>query len=71
MMKAIRCPDGTVIRGRSDDELIAGLEAHFVEAHPELVGLLSREEILARAINDGGRPGSAHVNREAQWPIKS
>jgi hypothetical protein len=64
MMKAIWCPDGTVIRGKSDDELIAGLEAHFVEAHPELVGLLSREEILVRAVDDGGRPAQRAPRRK-------
>jgi hypothetical protein len=71
MAKTITCPDGTVIRGSSDDELIAGLEAYFIEAHPELVGLLSRDEILSRAIAEPltektDRHGQSVPNRKAQ-----
>jgi predicted small metal-binding protein len=39
--------DGFVMRGANDDELVARVERHIAEAHPDLVGKLSREDILA------------------------
>jgi hypothetical protein len=41
--------DGVVIRGPGDDELVASVERHIAEAHPDLVGRVSREDILAAA----------------------
>jgi hypothetical protein len=49
MAKMFECDDGVVLRGDDDDELLANVELHVVEAHPDLVGKLSREEILATA----------------------
>jgi predicted small metal-binding protein len=39
--------DGFVMRGANDDELVAQVERHIADAHPDLVGKLSREDILA------------------------
>jgi hypothetical protein len=39
--------DGFVMRGDNDDELAAQVERHIVDAHPDLVGKLSRDDILA------------------------
>lgn len=39
--------DGSVLRGANDDELAAQVERHIADAHPDLVGKLSREDILA------------------------
>lgn len=39
--------DGFVIRGESDDELAAKVERHLAEAHPDLVGKLSHDDVLA------------------------
>jgi predicted small metal-binding protein len=39
--------DGFVMRGETDDELAAKVERHIAEAHPDLVGKLSRDDILA------------------------
>jgi hypothetical protein len=39
--------DGFVMRGETDDELAAQVERHLAEAHPDLVGKLSRSDILA------------------------
>ena len=48
MSKVFECErDGLVIRGEDDDELVANAERHIAEAHPDLVGKLSRDEILA------------------------
>ena len=50
MAKAFTCErDGSVIRGATDDELVANVERHVRDAHPDLVGKLSRGDILAAA----------------------
>jgi predicted small metal-binding protein len=49
MSKLVNCECGSVVRGQSDDELVANVEAHVKEQHPELVGKLSRQDILAMA----------------------
>ena len=49
MSKVIECEDGYVVRGETDDELVAGAEQHIRDAHPELVGKMTREQILAMA----------------------
>lgn len=50
MAKVFECEDdGQIIRGEDDDELVANAERHLVENHPDLVGKLSREDILAKA----------------------
>jgi len=41
--------DGVVIRGADDDELVANVERHIAEAHPELIGKVSGDDILAAA----------------------
>lgn len=48
-MKVINCEDGVVITGGDDDELVANARAHIAEAHPDLHGKLSREDILRMA----------------------
>jgi hypothetical protein len=48
MAKQFTCErDGRVMRGANDDELVAHVERHIADAHPDLVGKLSREDILA------------------------
>ena len=49
MAKLINCECGHVVRGETDDELIAAAEAHINGNHPELVGKVSRDDILAMA----------------------
>jgi hypothetical protein len=50
MAKTFECErDGVVIRGADDDELVANVERHVAEAHPDLVGKLSHDDILATA----------------------
>jgi predicted small metal-binding protein len=39
--------DGFVMRARTEDELAEQVERHIAEAHPDLVGKLSRADILA------------------------
>ena len=47
MRKVINCECGDVVRGSSDEELIAAVEAHISRDHPQLVGKLSRQDILS------------------------
>ena len=47
MAKLINCECGQVVRGETDDELVAATTEHVERDHPELVGKLSREDILA------------------------
>jgi predicted small metal-binding protein len=50
MAKVFECErDGVVIRGEGDDELVANVERHVAEAHPDLIGKLSRDDVLAMA----------------------
>ena len=49
MAKLINCECGQVVRGDTDDELVANAEAHVNRDHPELVGKLSRDDILGMA----------------------
>jgi predicted small metal-binding protein len=47
-MKVIDCECGYVIRGASDDELVAAAYKHMRAAHPE-VGTIPRAQLLAMA----------------------
>ena len=47
MGKLINCECGQVVRGRTDDELVAAASEHVQRDHPELVGKLTRADILA------------------------
>jgi predicted small metal-binding protein len=49
MGKVINCECGQVVRADSDDELVSQVEQHVNSDHPELVGKLGREDILAMA----------------------
>ena len=49
MSKTINCECGEVVRAENDDELVGKVERHVGEAHPELVGKMSRDDILAMA----------------------
>lgn len=55
MAKLVNCECGEIIRGETDDELVAAVGAHVDRHHPELVGQLDRADILAMAEEaDGG-----------------
>jgi predicted small metal-binding protein len=47
MTKILNCECGFSVRSESDDEIVAKVEAHMEDVHPDLVGNVSREEILA------------------------
>ena len=48
-LRRIVCVCGKVIEGKDDDELWVKAQAHVAADHPDLVGKVSREDILARA----------------------
>jgi predicted small metal-binding protein len=50
-VKVVQCECGANIRGDSDDELVSKVEEHVQERHPELVGKMSREQILGMAVD--------------------
>ncbi len=50
MAKVINCEDGFVVRGETDEELLANARKHLEEAHPELVGQVTDEQLLGMAV---------------------
>jgi predicted small metal-binding protein len=48
-MKVVHCPCGTDVEAESEDELVTKVENHVQESHPEMVGQMSREQILEMA----------------------
>ena len=50
MAKHFECErDGVVIRGADDDDLVANVERHLAEGHPDLVGKVARDDVVAAA----------------------
>jgi predicted small metal-binding protein len=49
MAYVINCDCGYVVQADSEDELVASAEAHIRDAHPDMEGQLSRDDILAMA----------------------
>lgn len=49
MTKVVHCECGTDVEAESDDELVAKVEEHVAESHPDLVGKMDREQILGMA----------------------
>ena len=49
MGKLINCECGHVVRGDTEDELITNAEAHVNRDHPDLVGKITREDLLGMA----------------------
>jgi len=49
MSQVVHCPCGTDVTGESDDELVSNVEQHVQENHPDMVGKMSREQILEMA----------------------
>ena len=41
------CECGEVVRAQTEEDLIALVQRHLAEQHPDLVGRLTREDILA------------------------
>jgi hypothetical protein len=50
--------DGFVMRGETDDELVARVERHISEAHADLVGKLSRDDIRTKVAVEARTTGA-------------
>jgi predicted small metal-binding protein len=48
-VKQISCVCGFVLKGQDDDELWEQAQVHLRTDHPDLVGQVSRDDILAQA----------------------
>jgi predicted small metal-binding protein len=46
-VKLINCECGQVVRGETEDELLRAAEDHIRRDHPELVGKITRDDLLA------------------------
>jgi predicted small metal-binding protein len=46
MGKVVNCECGETVRAASEDEVVSLVQAHVERSHPELVGKLSRDDIL-------------------------
>lgn len=46
-MKLINCECGQVVRGETENELLRAAEDHIRRDHPELVGKITRGDLLA------------------------
>ncbi len=49
MAKMINCVCGYTFQADTDDELWAKAQAHLTSAHPDMVGKVSRADILGQA----------------------
>jgi predicted small metal-binding protein len=49
MAYVINCECGFVVRAETKDELVSNAEKHIQDAHPDMVGKVSREDLLAMA----------------------
>jgi predicted small metal-binding protein len=49
MAKVIRCQCGFMGRGETVEEAASAIEDHMRTDHPELVGKVTREDVLAMA----------------------
>jgi predicted small metal-binding protein len=52
MAKRIDCECGHTVRGETDEELLDNAEEHVRTAHPEMVGQMTREQLLAMAVEE-------------------
>jgi predicted small metal-binding protein len=49
MAKVVNCECGYTVRGKDDEELLDNVESHIAEQHPDLVGTVTREDMLSMA----------------------
>ena len=49
MAKLVNCECGEVVRGNTDEDLLVAINAHLNRDHPDLVGKVNPQDILAMA----------------------
>jgi predicted small metal-binding protein len=47
--RVIKCECGFIARGQTEEELLDAAEAHIRNDHPDLVGRVSRDDLLEMA----------------------
>jgi predicted small metal-binding protein len=50
MAKKVDCPCGETVTGEDENELVANVEQHISDQHPDMVGTMSRDQILGMAV---------------------
>lgn len=50
MSYIINCTDGMIVRGETHQELLVNAREHIREYHPEQVGKVRDEDLLAQAV---------------------
>ena len=53
MGKLVNCECGEVVRGNTDEELLAEIKSHLSRDHPEMVGKVDPQDILSMAEEEG------------------
>ena len=83
MPRILNCECGLVCEGETDEELLKNAERHVAEQHPELVGRISRNDLLAmaeaappnwrpatpRSDQPGGGTFNTHIVCEREGPV--
>jgi predicted small metal-binding protein len=49
MTLVVHCQCGADVSGETEEEIVSAVESHVQERHPEQIGTLSRDDILAMA----------------------
>jgi predicted small metal-binding protein len=47
--KVVNCECGLIVRGEDDEELFEKVQSHISDHHPDLVGTVTREDLLSMA----------------------
>jgi SAM-dependent methyltransferase/predicted small metal-binding protein len=68
MAKAIQCECGFVARGESAEAVVATFEAHIRADHPDLVGTVTRQDVLGR-IEELADPGGPSMSATTAAPF--
>jgi predicted small metal-binding protein len=55
MAKVINCECGYVVRGESDDELLANAHDHIRTDHPDMEGQITDDQLLGMAQEESAR----------------
>jgi hypothetical protein len=67
MAKEFTCElDGFVMSGEADDDLVAHVERHIGEAHADLVGKLSRDDIRVKVAKEARTADGVTSRRDLQ-----
>jgi predicted small metal-binding protein len=49
MSLVVHCPCGAEVKAETEDEIVDAVGAHVEDKHPDMVGTMSREQVLEMA----------------------